>query len=240
MADLRSRSATRSGEVYLLENAHLESGLGVVNAPALATELKDARDIRLDFLPEGWPEPYLNAVVRTFRLAKGAKSYLEVSTRDKGHIAWVSTLLAPDSTVADVDIVNFPDNETRLLERMNPSQKLVRIVAEPSARSTPAQIAAQLTDFKFDLVFANFASYYNDALAEVSLYYPLVVPGGFLIINDAYWEGDGQRKGKCQALALLACKRPIYCVHMDEPLHLFTPREQVGGAWGTLAIIRRP
>jgi hypothetical protein len=214
--------------------------LTVVDPPALASEISKARQIRLEYLPPGWPDPYLNNVVRAFRLANGAERYLEISSRDKGHLAWVSTLLAPSALVVDVDVVHFPDNEERLRNTLNGGQSLMRIIAEPNDPATASQILKRVDRAQFDIVFANFASYYSDALFEISTYFDFVRPGGFMIVNDAYWEGDNDRKGKSQALQQLDTRLPIYCVHMDDPIHRFMPIEQNGGVWGTLAIIQKP
>lgn len=217
----------------------IPSPLLAAAAPASAIELAEARAVRLDFLPSGWPEPYLNPLVRAFRLVQQANSYMEVGSRDKGHLAWIATNMRSGSTIADVDEIQFADNERLFHERFQATHKLVRVVSPPADAETPGRITNLMPDMRFDLIFANFATYYNDALTEYLTYLRFVAPGGFLIVNDAYWEGDGTRKGKCQALSMIAAKTPIYCVHMDEPLHLFTPSEQVGGEWGTLAIIQR-
>ncbi len=218
----------------------IPESLLAADQPAMAAELFQAREIRMKFLPIHWPEPYLNNVVRAFRIAAGAQSYLEVSSRDKGHLAWMSSVLAPNATIVDVDVIHFEDNEQLLRSYILKQQKLIRVVADPHDPNTPAMIRQRVKTPLFDVVFANYASFYNDAISEVSQYYQFVKPGGALIVNDAYWEGDESRKGKCQALTLLNATHPIYCVHMEAPIHRFVPREQRGGEWGTLAIIPRP
>jgi hypothetical protein len=208
--------------------------------PAMASELLAARECRLKFLPAGWPEPYLNGIVRAFRLAAGAESYLEVGSRDKGHLVWIASQLSPTATIVDADEVHFADNEERCLQSIRADQKYLRIVGAPMDPMTSASILRRVKYPMFDVVYTNFASFYNDALFEFSTYFEFVKPGGFLVINDAYWEGDSARKGKCQALRQIDSHLPVFCVHMDNPIHRFTPLEQNGGEWGTLAIIQRP
>jgi predicted O-methyltransferase YrrM len=212
----------------------------VADRPALASEILAAREIRMKFLPAGWPEPYLNSIVRAFRLAEGAQSYLEVGSRDKGHLVWIASRLSPTAMIVDVDKVNFTDNEERCSQNMGAKQKYLRIIGDPLDPTTPVAISKRAKQPLFDVVFANFASYYDDALFEFSTYFEFVRPGGVLVINDAYWEGDSERKGKCQALRQIDTHLPVFCVHMDNPIHRFTPLERNGGEWGTLAIIQRP
>lgn len=213
--------------------------LSAVDAPALATELADARVLRMKFLPPTWPEPYLNAVVRAFRLARGATSYLEISTRDKGHIAWVSTLLAPDATIADIDKLHFPDNERLISQHIKSPQKFIRVVTDPNDAASLSRLRTMTKGLLFDVVFANGEPFYKDCIRDFNLYFQFVKPGGVFITTDAYWEGNESRKGKAQALALIDRAHPTYCVHMDLPIHRFTPLERAGGDWGTLAIIPR-
>src|SRR5215471_9954879 len=72
--------------------------------PASQDELAKAYQIRDPFLLPGDPRPYMNDVVRAMRLVKGARSYIEVGTYDKGCLAYVASLLHPEAVIVDVDL----------------------------------------------------------------------------------------------------------------------------------------
>ena len=209
----------------------------LIEAPALATEISHAYNIRMEFLPAGWSRPYLDAVVRAFRLVKNAQNYMEIYSRDKGHFAWVSSLMKPNTTLVDVDDIHFPDNEQNLSKYLGPEQKFLRIAGNPLDRDNVNLLQNNTKDMKFDVIYVNGDAYYGNFLSIFDLYFDFLSPGGYLITLDAYWEGDASRKGKSQALALIDRHHPVYCIHMNEPVHRFRPPEVVGGEWGTVAII---
>jgi hypothetical protein len=93
--------------------------LDVCNAPATAEEMQIASSVRRECVIPGWGEPYMEDVVRAFRLAKGAKVYIEVGTQDKGNIAWLArTQLAPGATIIDIDLVDYPANDVKIRDEM--------------------------------------------------------------------------------------------------------------------------
>ena len=51
--------------------------------PPSAEEFEAALRVRKQFLLDGQPEPYMDDVIRAFRLLRGCRSYVEVGTYDK-------------------------------------------------------------------------------------------------------------------------------------------------------------
>ena len=90
--------------------------LAPVSAPAGHDELALAEQIRRRFLTPGEPPPYMTDVVRAFRLIAGGAVYIEVGTRDKGNLAWVSSILAKDALIVDIDIQAYPEQDKKLAE----------------------------------------------------------------------------------------------------------------------------
>ena len=154
--------------------------LTVVDALAGPTELEAPRRIRRKFLLPDWPVPYLNNVVRCFRLAAGRKRY-EVGTRDKGLIAWVSTILAPDAVIVDVDLSCHLDCEEEVAKFYGAQQAAIRVDAAAGDPATVDLVRACVQMIEFDVVFANSALHYRDALVEIESYFDFVEPGEFLI-----------------------------------------------------------
>jgi hypothetical protein len=85
------------------------------NAPTTHEELALADSVRKEYLMQESDafhtnQPYMVDVCRAFRLAQGAKVYIEVGTQDKGNIAWVArTKLALGATIIDIDLLEYPE-----------------------------------------------------------------------------------------------------------------------------------
>jgi hypothetical protein len=214
--------------------------MACLQPPASEDELEVAHRVRSQFLLPGWPTPYLNNVVRILRLFEGAGSYLEVNSRDKGFMAQVAGRLAPDATLVDVDLMRYPDNERLLRDSLAPTQKLVRVEVDPEGEKAPAALLSQVGGQGFDVVMVCTGNTMNRVLSDFSVYFEFVRPGGMLVMNDVCWEGDHERRGNFHALSLVNAQLPVYCVHMDEPVHRLAPREVIGGEWGTLGVIQKP
>ncbi len=213
--------------------------LASMDMPALPEEIDHADTIRRDFLPSHLPPPYMLDVIRAFRVLRGAHVYVEVGTRDKGNLAWVSTLLAHNATIIDVDCETFESAEAALRRFITSDQKYHRITGDSVDTSTVELVQRALNGTLADGIFLDSSHMYDHTLQEVDLYYPLIKDNGFLFLHDAYWEGNVVHKGKCQALQQIDRVVPVFCVFMQEPVHRFLPRSEREDVWGGVGVILR-
>jgi len=216
----------------------IPSSLDVTVPPADQLNLAVAMAVRRAFNFPGWPEPYMNDIVRAFRLAKGQRSYIEVGSRDKGNIAWLAAhVLADDATIIDLDIEAFPENEGRLRTYLKPDQTLHVLTGSCLDPATLDAVGRILNGRGADLVFCDTLHEYQHTMSEFDAYYPLVRPGGHLFFHDCYYAGSTAVKGKSLALGQIDRLTPVYSVFADEPTHRFLPRETNAAVWGGCGII---
>jgi cephalosporin hydroxylase len=184
-------------------------------------------------------------VIRAFRIARGAKVYLEVGSQDKGNIAWLMrTALMPGATIIDVDMLAYPENEMRIrneAERLGFDYHLVR--GDCLSDETVDAVKNILGGRAVDIAFCDSHYTYTHTLAEFSIYYPLLRQGGFLLFHDAMWpgrpgaSGEEGKKGKGLAVQQLDRFHPAWMVvGPDTPLFRSLPPAEAEGFWGTLAI----
>jgi cephalosporin hydroxylase len=176
-------------------------------------------------------------IVRAFRLARGKATYVEVGTRDKGNLAYVSGLLAAGSMIVDIDLEAFPASEARLTLSLPAGQSYHRITGDSISTYVTEQLKHILKNRKSDIIFCDSSHMYDHTLAELSIYFDFVADDGYLFFHDAYWEGNDTHKGKAQALATFDRFHPVYVALMTDPLHRFTRLSRRHDSWGGVAII---
>ena len=214
------------------------------NAPTSEEEARVANAVRLEYVIPGWPAPYMLDVARGFRIAEGARVYIEVGTQDKGHIAWMArTKLAKGATVIDIDMLDYPENDAKIRNELSADFDYHSIRGDCLSEPVLAQVRSILAGRMADVIFCDSHYTYEHTLTEFSLYYPLVRSGGFLMFHDAQWPGDPKqagefgKKGKGLAIEQLDRFYPAWMVvGPDTPLHRPLPPANWDGHWGTLAI----
>ena len=207
-------------------------------APAAKDEFDRAMAVRRAFNFPGWPDPYMNDIVRAFRIARGKRTYVEVGSRDKGNVAWLAAhVLADDATIIDIDLEAFPDQEAKLRTYLKPRQTYHSITGDCLAPAVLAKVQAAMLGGKADLIFCDTAHTFQHCLTEFDAYFPLVKTGGAMFIHDCYFEGTADQKGKSQALQQLDRVVPVYVVFADEPTHRHLLRETTKPVWGGCAIV---
>ena len=171
---------------------------------------------------------------RSDRLS-GAKRYVEVGSRDKGNIAWLSERLATDAVIVDVDLENRPASERKLRQYIAPTQSYTMIEGNSVAPDTVAGVERALGGEKADLIFLDLSHMYDHFLQEVELYLPLVKSGGLLMFHDALWEGNesgkGQSTGRTRDRPVFAC---VLCGYEPAGPSNNAPRDQgrhLGYGW---------
>jgi hypothetical protein len=212
--------------------------LDAVNLPSNKEEVHFANAIRRSFLMKAsGGMPYMVDITRAFRLLAGAGSYLEVGTRDKGNLAWISSILAPDALLMDIDIEEHPQQEKKLRDFLPAGQTLLTYCGGSVSENAISWLEEKLDGRKLDGVFLDSSHMYSHILREFDLYMPFLKDDGVLFSHDLYWAGNPEEKGKAQAFAQLDRYVPVYAVWMDQPVHRFLPRAKNSDAWGGVAVI---
>lgn len=219
----------------------LPSELAPMTAVAGPDELNRACAVRESFFTESGPGAYMNDIVRAFRVAKGCKTYIEVGSRDKGNIAWVSTISDETAHLIDIDIEPNPSAETKLLNFIRPTQRYSSIVGDSVGEDTLHSLSIALAGDLADVIFLDSSHMYSHMMREVDLYLPFLKPGGFMLIHDILWEGNEWGKGKAQAALMIDRILPVYSVVTDLPVHRFILWEtKLMDLWGGVGIIIKP
>lgn len=216
------------------------------NPSSTAEEISVANSIRTEYLLPGASNPYMVDVVRAFRVAEGAKVYIEVGTQDKGNIAWLArTKLAKGATIIDIDFVDYPDNDKKIKSELSKNFDYHSIRGDCLSDQTLAKVKSILAGRGADVIFCDSHYTYEHTLTEFTLYYPLLRQGGFLLFHDAQWPGDpaqtgeAGKKGKGLAVEQLDRFYPAWVViGPDTPLHRPLPIVNREGHWGTLAMFQ--
>lgn len=214
------------------------------NLPASDIELQQADSVRKEYLISRAPQPYMADIVRGFRLAEGAKVYVEVGSQDKGNIAWLArTKLGIGATIIDIDFNDYPANDRKIAAELADNFDYHSIRGDCLADETIEKLKAILAGRKADIIFCDSFYTYAHTIHEFSLYFPLVRHGGHLLFHDAQWRGNPSlagsegEKGKALAIEQLDRFYPAYMVvGSDTPLHRPLPTPHRGGNWGSLAV----
>jgi Cephalosporin hydroxylase len=214
--------------------------LRCIEPEATAEEVCEANEIRKLFFLKGGSGAYMIDIVRAFRALSGASVYVEVGSRDKGNIAWLQRRLDPEALIIDVDLEQIAESAQHLINYMSPKLTYVQIEGDSISLDTAFKVQKALGDRRADAIFLDSSHMYNHMLSEFNLYFPLLRPGGLLLIHDIFWQGNEKDKGKAQALQLIDRYFPVYAIMMNEPLRRFFPLSSKADVWGGVGIIVRP
>lgn len=211
--------------------------LNIVNEPASKNELENANRIREKFYLKEGHGAYMTDIVRAFRLARGAECYIEVGTRDKGNIAWLSTLLSPTAQIIDVDLEQISEAQDRLINYLPSGFRYSAIEGDSIGFETINSVHKTLQGSLADIIFLDSNHMYSHFAKELSLYWQFLKPGGILLIHDVFWEGNDTEKGKAQAADRIDRYLPVYVVSMNNPLSRFYFQPGHKDSWGGVGII---
>lgn len=207
-----------------------------VDAPATEDEISEANTVRRRFELDSWQDPYMVDICRAFRLAEGARVYIEVGTRDKGNLAWLAPRLAPGATMIDIDIDKFDESERRLRDELTNIDYHV-VTGDSISQTTLNSVTDILDGRNVDLIFCDSSHMFAHTLSEFDRYFPLLRPGGILMYHDCFFEGNDNCKGKMQAMQAIDQFIPVFCVYMNEPVHRYLPRPEKTDVWGGVSIL---
>lgn len=215
--------------------------LAIVNAPATDEEIDVANRVRSKFAFAGTKPEFMTDIVRGFRLVEGARTYIEVGTRDKGNLGWLTERLDPSALIIDVDIDQVASAQENLRKAAMPSQDLVFIEGDSIADSTVDQVTQSLGGRLADAIFLDSSHMYSHFVTEIAKYWPLLRPGGVLYVHDIFWEGNDAFKGKAQACMQFNAVVPVWCVCRQDPVHRYMLQaEKIKPRWGGLGVILKP
>uniref|UniRef100_A0AC34F864 Class I SAM-dependent methyltransferase n=1 Tax=Panagrolaimus sp. ES5 TaxID=591445 RepID=A0AC34F864_9BILA len=210
-------------------------------SPASDEELAHAQSVREHFFTDGGPGAYMNDIIRAFRVVLGCQTYVEVGSRDKGNVAWVSTLADDNAHLIDIDIEPNPPAESKLLRFIKSTQTFTSIVGDSVGERTIANLDRSLDGKLADVIFLDSSHMYSHMMREIDLYMHYLKPGGFMLIHDILWEGNEWGKGKAQAALMIDRVIPVYSVVMDLPVHRFMLWEtKQMDLWGGVGVIVKP
>ncbi|RDC75462.1 hypothetical protein DLJ49_01580 [Rhodovulum sp. 12E13] len=216
------------------------AALAPAAAPSTEAQVAEVEEVRRAFRrPESGPG-YSVDYARAFRLARGARCYVEVGSRDKGTLAWVSGLLAPDATIVDIDLEHLPEAAARLRTHLRPDQRLVQIEGNSVEEKTLFRLRREIGPEAADLIFLDSSHMYEHTRDEVAKYWTFLKPGGVMLVHDVFWEGNGTGKGKAQLFAALDRVVPVYQIYMNEALCRFHVNPRKGDTWGGFGLIVKP
>jgi len=222
-----------------IHTANLPGFLAPANDLPSLKEREDATSIRRQFLIPNDPDPYMIDVIRAMRLIRGARRYIEVGTYDKGCLAYVSTLLAADSLLIDVDFEARPEHTRRLSGFLGRKHRLATVLGDSTDRNTLLEAKKALGDELADAAFIDGNHVATFAWADYGNFLDLVKPGGLMFFHDLYWEGTADSYGVSKAMEWIDRVNPVYVVLGEHPVHRFFPMmEKNVTVWGGVGIIR--
>lgn len=211
--------------------------LQVVNESAGQEELVKADQVRVNFYLEGGAKAYMTDIVRAFRLARGAECYIEVGTRDKGNIAWLTEILSPTAKIIDVDLEQIVDARERLTAYLPAGFSYHAIEGDSVGFETINAVHSALEGQLADVIFLDSNHMYSHFSKEFSLYWQFLKPGGVMLVHDIFWEGNEYEKGKAQAADRIDRYIPVYVVSMNDPVSRFYFQPPHRESWGGVGII---
>jgi hypothetical protein len=200
-------------------------------------ELADVLALRNIFRMGDYPDPWMDDIVRAFRLVRGAKTYMEIGTFDRGNLAYASTLLADDAVIVGLDIRDDPVQDEKLRAFIKPSQTYLAIVGDSRLPSTFASVKDALGGREVDAVFIDGDHTAPAVLCDYTNCEALVQDGGVMLMHDSVWEGDADYKGVADALAEINAIDPVYLVDGNNPPLRFMRPPWRGSLWGVVGIV---
>lgn len=211
-----------------------------VDTPASEEEVEHAKQVRADFFRDTNRNPYMVDIVRAFRLAKGASSYVEVGSRDKGNIAWASHILAPNAKILDIDLENDKVAEQRVRSYIPSTQQYLAIEGNSISHEISLAADEYIGKGSCDIIFIDSNHMYFHFLNEFDIFMEILRPGGFLLVHDVLWEGTSEQKGKALACELIDRHMPVYLVNRNFPVTRYFRMQKNSPTWGGVGIIRKP
>ncbi len=221
-----------------LPPAFLQIPAALARSSDLATpdELTAAQIARAPFHITGYSDPFMDDIVRAFRVFRGGSIYIEIGTFDRGNLAYAATLLADDALIIGVDMQDEPDRDARLHATLSPAQKYVPITGNSRDPRVAGAVKEALGGRLADGVFIDGDHTAFGVMCDYVNFSPLVRRGGFVMFHDALWEGNERYKGSSAALEQIDRFDPVYLVTARGPLCRYLPPLFRDTVWGSVAV----
>ncbi len=200
-------------------------------------EIANLIELRRPFNIGDYQTPYVADVLRAFRLLKGAKTYLEIGTFDRGNLAYVSSLLAEDAVIIGLDVVQEKSRDDLLRSHLRPGQTYHSVVGSSRDRATVNKVQEILAGRQLDSIFIDGDHTAYGVMSDYASYEHLVDVSGVILFHDSVWEGDGLYKGSADALAEIDRLDPVYLVDGENPVRRFLRPMFKNPLWGVVGVI---
>lgn len=208
-------------------------------AQRLPTQAEIAQTIqdRVKFRVGDYNDPYVEDVLRAFRLLEGKKFYLEIGIFDRGNLAYMAGLLDNDAVLIGIDVQDDPERDALLRASLKPGQTYHSVIASSRGPEAVNAVRSILGDNRLDGVFIDGDHTAYGALTDYALYEDMVADDGVFIFHDSVWEGDENYKGVCDALDEISRVEPIYMIDGVNPVRRFCRPLWRDSIWGVAAVI---
>ncbi len=211
--------------------------LEICEALASAKDVQDALALRSQFRVGDYPDPYLNDVLRAFRLLRGKRTYLEVGTFDRGNLAYMANLMADDALLIGLDIQDEPIRDGILRSKLRSGQSYKPVVGSSRSREAVAQVKSILNGRKLDAIFIDGDHTAYGAMCDYANFEDVIDDSGVILFHDSVWEGDGAYKGVADALDEVSRYEQIYLIDGATPCRKFSRPLWRGDLWGVVGVV---
>jgi FkbM family methyltransferase len=240
-ADVEIASSVNSGgpimQVAIPQSFRsIPARLKISEAAPSNKEMETANLIRRHFVKSGNPLPYMKDIVRAFRMLRGAKSYLEIGTFDRGNLAYVAGLLASDAILIGVDIATDEELDQRLRKQLKQGQSYVSIIGDSQNDQTVTSVKRVLGGRELHAVFIDGNHTAPAVINDYANYGGLVEEAGIIMLHDSLWEGNSIDKGTADAIAEIDKLEPIYSVPGEGHCHRFMRTPWRKETWGVVGV----
>ncbi len=175
--------------------------------------------------------------IRAFRLIQNANNFLEIGTFNKANLAWLSSLLAFDAKIIDLDIQLNPIKERLIKNHIKPEQNYTSIIGDSTHLNTRNKVIETLNGDLLDAIFIDANHVMRCVLADFAQFANLVKPDGYIFFHDIQWEGSEKIKGVADAIEIIQRYAPVYqCVGNNPISHFHRPFKN-GQFWGGIGIV---
>jgi len=192
---------------------------------------------RAKFRVGDYGDPYVDDVLRAFRLLEGKKFYLEIGIFDRGNLAYMASLLDSDAVLIGIDVQDDPERDALLRASLKPGQTYHSVIASSRSPEAVNAVRAILGENRLDGVFIDGDHTAYGALTDYALYEDMVADNGVFLFHDSVWEGDEEYKGVCDALDEISRVEPIYLIDGSNPVRRFSRPVWRDSLWGVVAVI---
>ena len=215
--------------------------LTMCNPLATGAETAFAAEIRKKFSFDGYPDPSMSDIIRSFRCIKGASTYIEVGIFDRGNLAYVSSFLSDDALIVGVDTQAEENRDDLLRKTLKPGQRYVSVIGNSRAPETVRQVKDVIGSRIVDAVFIDGDHTAFGAMCDYVNFGEMVRRGGHVLFHDSLWEGDESYKGVSAALTEIDKVRPVYLVPArGGRCYRFMPAMFRDPLWGVVGICPVP